>query len=113
MQPIPALRPLLALAGVAGLDVQSADSPVATLHQILSAANGASAVNGPVRFTLLGDGIASRNREFHDPMLRDFAMIDGDVIGAWGESPRQSRLVFIGRDIHREELEAQLLECLA
>lgn len=41
------------------------------------------------------------------------SMIDGDVIGAWGESPRQSRLVFIGRDIHREELEAQLLECLA
>ncbi len=87
MQPIPALRPLLALAGfaavqaradIAWLDVQSADSPVATLHQILSAANGASAVNGPVRFTLLGDGIASRNREFHDPMLRDFAMIDGD-----------------------------------
>lgn len=41
------------------------------------------------------------------------AMIDGDVLGAWGESTRRSKLVFIGRNIHREELEAQLLECLA
>jgi len=40
-------------------------------------------------------------------------MIDGDIIGIWGEGLRRSKLVFIGRNIHREELEAQLLECLA
>ena len=65
-------------ADIAWLDVQSPDSPVATLHQVLPAGDGASVVNGPVKFTLLGDGIVARNREFHDPMLRDFASLDGD-----------------------------------
>jgi len=90
MHPTPAPRTLIALASlaaltaspsradVAWLDVQSPESPVATLHQILPASHGASATHGTVRFTLLGDGIFARNREFHDPLLRDFAARDGD-----------------------------------
>jgi hypothetical protein len=83
----PAKRILFALASlvatsaypdVVWLDVQSPESPVAALHQVLPAADGAGVVNGSVKFTLLGDGIVSRNRAHNDPTLRDFASLDGD-----------------------------------
>ena len=88
MKPIPASRTRLLLASVAAavsaradvawLDFQPAGSPVATLHQVVPALDGASVRQGPITFTLSGQGLASRNREYPDPMLRDFAMIDGD-----------------------------------
>lgn len=80
----PALPLLAALAAtasyadIAWLDIQPPEASVAALHQVLPAVDGASVINGPVKFTLLGDGIFSRNREFQDPMLRDFAALDGD-----------------------------------
>lgn len=89
MHPRLASTSLLALASLAAasaaraeavwLDVQSPEFPTAPLHQVLPALDGASVVQGAVKFTLLGDGIVSRNRNFQDPMLRDFAAMDGDA----------------------------------
>jgi G3E family GTPase len=41
------------------------------------------------------------------------SMMDGDVIGPWGDAPRHSRLVFIGRNLDRAALEASLAAALA
>lgn len=41
------------------------------------------------------------------------SLIDGDVIGPWGDQPRHSNLVFIGRNLHRPQLESALVACLA
>jgi G3E family GTPase len=41
------------------------------------------------------------------------SIIDGDVIGPWGSDKRQSRLVFIGRNLDRRALHDGLLSCLA
>lgn len=41
------------------------------------------------------------------------ALIDGDVIGPWGQGPRASTLVFIGRNLERAALEQSLRNCLA
>lgn len=38
---------------------------------------------------------------------------DGDVIGPWESGPRRSDLVFIGRDLHRLQIEGGLRACLA
>jgi hypothetical protein len=83
----PSLRALLALvclaapltsrADVAWLDFQSPDSPTAPLHQNGPAAHGAELAVGPVIFTLLGEGIASRTREHPDALIRDFVYLDG------------------------------------
>ena len=85
---LPAKRALLALASIAAaaharadiawLDFQAPNSPLATLHQGVPAVSGTNVVNGPVTFTLVGEGLAARNREFSDPLLRDFAMVDGE-----------------------------------
>lgn len=40
-------------------------------------------------------------------------MLEGDFAGVWGDGPRQSRLVFIGRRLDREALERGFLECRA
>ncbi|HSR55705.1 MAG TPA: GTP-binding protein, partial [Alphaproteobacteria bacterium] len=38
-------------------------------------------------------------------------MLEGDYVGLWGDAPRQSRLVFIGRNLDREELDAGFQTC--
>ncbi|HEV7466171.1 MAG TPA: GTP-binding protein [Candidatus Dormibacteraeota bacterium] len=40
-------------------------------------------------------------------------LIDSREAGPWGDEPRRSRLVFIGRNLDREELTAGLRGCLA
>jgi hypothetical protein len=40
-------------------------------------------------------------------------MFDGRPERAWGDAPRASQLVFIGRGLDREELQAGFLGCLA
>jgi G3E family GTPase len=40
-------------------------------------------------------------------------LMDSEEAGPWGLQPRRSRLVFIGRELDREELTAGLRGCLA
>ncbi|MDB5065208.1 MAG: cobalamin synthesis protein [Chloroflexi bacterium] len=40
-------------------------------------------------------------------------LIDSEEAGPWGDDPRHSRLVFIGRNLDREQLTAGLRGCLA
>lgn len=39
-------------------------------------------------------------------------LVDGDVIGPWGDELRESRVVFIGRGLQRHSLEERLRACL-
>ena len=41
------------------------------------------------------------------------ALIDGDVVGDWGDAPRQSSIVIIGRNIDRNWVSDRLSACLA
>lgn len=38
-------------------------------------------------------------------------MLEGDYVGLWGNEARHSRLVFIGRNLNRDELDAGLQRC--
>ena len=41
-------------------------------------------------------------------------MLEGDFLGSWGpDAPRQSRLVFIGRNLNKADLETGFLNCRA
>jgi G3E family GTPase len=40
-------------------------------------------------------------------------IFDGKLERAWGDSPRLNRLVFIGRKLDRQELEAGFESCVA
>ncbi len=39
-------------------------------------------------------------------------LFTGETLGPWGEEPRINRLVFIGRNLNREELHASFTACL-
>jgi len=55
--------------------------------------------------------LAGENRRFAFHGVQ--SLIDGDVIGPWEKEPRQSTLVFIGRNLDRPSLENALNRCLA
>ena len=40
-------------------------------------------------------------------------LLDSEPAGPWGDEPHRNRLVFIGRNLDREELTAGLRGCLA
>ena len=65
-------------ADLAWLDFQASTLSPATLHQAVPAVAGASVTAGRITFTLVSEGIASRTRDYADPVLKDFAMIDGE-----------------------------------
>ena len=65
-------------ADLAWLDFQASPQSPAPLHQAVPAATGASVTMGLVTFTLVSEGIDSRSRDYADPVLRDFATIDGE-----------------------------------
>lgn len=79
---LPALAALFSAtvsrADLAWLDFQASPLSPATLHQAVPAATGASVTHGPITFTLVSEGIDSRSRDYADPVLKDFAMIDGE-----------------------------------
>lgn len=69
--------PSLALADLAWLDFQGGETNTAALHVPFPAVDGTTRQAGGLTFTLSGSGIGSRDRGLADPMLSDFAFIDG------------------------------------
>lgn len=66
-----------ASADLVWLDIQSGAANAAPLHQVLDAADGASVGMGGITFTLVGKDVEGGSREYAQPMLRDFAALDG------------------------------------
>jgi hypothetical protein len=65
-------------ADLVWLDFQAGELNTAPLHAAFPAMNGTVREVGGISFTLIGDGVGSRDRGLADAMLSDFAFIDGD-----------------------------------
>ena len=65
-------------ADLAWLDFQAGSANTAPLYQAVPAISGNPVSSGGLTFTLSGTGIDARDRALADPMLSDFAFIDGD-----------------------------------
>ncbi|RYD23895.1 MAG: hypothetical protein EOP88_02355 [Verrucomicrobiaceae bacterium] len=68
----------VAEADLAWLDFQQGASNPAPFHTAFPSSDGAVQQVGGLTFTLSGSGIATRDRGLSDPMLSDFAFIDGN-----------------------------------
>lgn len=68
----------VAEADLAWLDFQEGTSNTAPFHSLFPSSDGSFQQIGGLTFTLNGSGIATRDRGLSDPMLSDFAFIDGN-----------------------------------